>query len=183
MMNKILPFSLAALAFIFFTAFTISDEPTHQQFFDNLKSLCGNSFSGEVVHPETPPPGFTDQLVAHFTVCGQEEMQIPFHVGENESRTWILTMEEDGLLFKHDHRHPDGTPEEMTNYGGWAADNGTELKQRFPADEHTISLRDNLRSHIWKIELSEDMSTYSYSLYLYEDLYFRADFDLTQPLD
>ena len=164
------------------SAFALLDSDKHETFLNNLKLLCGSSFAGEVVYPETPPQGFTDPLVAHFTVCEEKEVHIPFHVGSNESRTWILTMEEDGLLFKHDHRHPDGTPEDMTNYGGWASDEGDHLKQRFPADEHTISLRDNLRSHIWKIELSEDLTTYSYSLYLYDDLYFRADFDLTKPL-
>ncbi len=167
--------------FFVFSAFEF-DKTTHQAFLDNLKTFCGSSFTGQVVYPETPPQGFTDPLVAHFTVCEDDQVQIPFHVGSNNSRTWILTMEEDGLLFKHDHRHPDGTPETMTNYGGWASDDGDHLNQRFPADDYTISLRDNLRSHIWKIELSEDLTTYSYSLYLYDDLYFRADFDLTNPI-
>jgi hypothetical protein len=153
-----------------------------KEFLENLKTLCGNSYSGVVVHPETPPRGFTDPLVAHFTVCEDNVVHIPFHVGENTSRIWMLTMSDEGLLFKHDHRHPDGTPENMTDYGGWANEEGTPLIQRFPADEYTISLRESLKSHIWVIELSEDLSTYSYSLYLYENLYFRADFDLVNPI-
>jgi hypothetical protein len=162
-----------------------SDSLTYEQrqFFQTLGSLCGQSYSGEVVFPEEPPQGFTDPLVAHFTICDDEKVQIPFHVGENRSRTWMFAISEEGLLFKHDHRYPDGTPERMTDYGGWADERGDEFGQYFPADEHTISLRDNLRSHIWKMEVSDDMSTLSYSLYLYEDLYFRADFDLTNPLD
>jgi len=168
------------LMFLLFSGLT--NDPELDDFFDHLKTLCGSSYTGEVIQPETPPRGFTDPLVAHFSHCEEDEIRIPFHVGENESRTWILTKSEEGVLFKHDHRHPDGTPEDMTNYGGWATDDGTAFKQRFPADEHTISLRDNLRSHIWKIELSEDLSTFSYSLYLYENLYFRADFDLAEPI-
>ena len=160
-----------------------SADTENRQFFENLKTLCGNSYAGEVVHPEEAPEGFRDLPVAHFTVCEGNEIRIPFHVGDNESRTWILTMEGNRLLFKHDHRHPDGTPEDMTNYGGWASDEGDMLKQRFPADEETIAMRDNLRSHIWKMELSSNGSTFSYSLYLYEDLYFQADFDLTEPIE
>lgn len=173
---SILTLSFAILA-------TTGDGPdeSDEAFFENMKALCGESYPGFI--PEgMPSRGFSGEMVAHFGPCDENQIRIPFHVGEDESRTWILTMEEEGLLFKHDHRYPDGTPEEMTNYGGWADNEGTELGQYFPADEHTISLRDNLRSHIWKFEISEDHSTLSYSLYLYEDLYFRADFNLNETL-
>jgi hypothetical protein len=179
-MNK---FVLLALLMLLYIPVLAQNPATSQtEFLDNLKALCGNSYSGVVVHPETPPRGFTDPLVAHFTVCEDNVVHIPFHVGENTSRIWMLTLSDHRLLFKHDHRHPDGTPENMTNYGGWDNDEGTSLIQRFPADEYTISLRESLKSHIWVIELSEDLSTYSYSLYLYENLYFRADFDLLNPI-
>lgn len=170
---------------VFFLLFSIQGEINNekQAFFENLKSFCGQSYSGEVVYPDTPPQGFTDPLVAHFTHCEENEIHIPFHVGENESRTWMLELiDNDVLHFKHDHRHPDGTPERMTDYGGFASNEGSENLQRFPADDFTISIRDNLRSHIWVMEISEDESTFSYSLYLYENLYFRADFDLTNPM-
>jgi hypothetical protein len=177
-------------AFLFLFIYTLSfnatpaDQTDKQAFMDNLRSLCGHSYSGEVVYPETPPRGFEDPLVAHFSHCEESEIHIPFHVGENESRTWMLELADENVLhFKHDHRHPDGTPERMTDYGGYATDEGNELHQFFPADDFTISLRDNLRSHIWTIKLSEDLSTFSYSLYLYENLYFRADFDLNNPID
>ncbi len=168
-----------------FLAFHITDtkENDKSQFLEHIQSLCGNSFGGEVVHPEEPPRGFTDPLTIHFLHCEGDYAHVPFHVGENQSRTWMFTLSDEGLLLKHDHRYPDGTPERMTNYGGYATDDGNAFIQRFPADEETIALRDNLRSHIWVVELSEDLTTYSYSLYLYENLYFRADFDLTQPID
>jgi hypothetical protein len=177
----------AYLLLLIFT-FTLSNsQPTstdQQAFMDHLRSLCGQSYAGEVAYPETPPRGFEDPLVAHFTHCEGNEIHIPFHVGENTSRTWMLElMDENVIHFKHDHRHPDGTPERMTDYGGYSTDEGNELHQFFPADDYTISLRDNLRSHIWTIELSDDLSTFSYSLYLYENLYFRADFDLNNPID
>lgn len=152
------------------------------QFFENLTEFCGDSYYGEVVYPDTPPDGFEGQLIAHFNDCGDDYMNIPFHVGENESRTWMLTKSHNSILFKHDHRYPDGTPEELTNYGGWNDGRGSDLIQFFPADNETIAMRDGLRSHIWVMEISEDHSTFSYSLYLYNDLYFQADFDLTNPI-
>ncbi len=154
---------------------------THK-FFENLKELCDHSYYGEVVYPPTPPDGFEGQLKAHFNDCGDDYINIPFHVGEDKSRTWKLTLSHNSILFKHDHRYPDGTPEELTNYGGWNDGRGSELIQFFPADSETIAMRDGLESHIWVMELSEDHSTFSYSLYLYNDLYFRADFDLTDPI-
>lgn len=175
-LTVVIPFLVLALSAC---SFMKSD---HEKFLDHLNSLCDNSFAGEVVHPSEAPRGFTDPLVAHFNDCGKDYINIPFHVGENTSRTWMLTLSDEGLLFKHDHRNPDGTPERMTMYGGWANDNGSEFLQRFPADEESIALRENIRSHIWQIKLSEDLSTFSYSLYLYDDLYFQADFDLTDPI-
>jgi hypothetical protein len=178
----ILVFSITGLISSFQPAQPDTLTYEQRQFFQAMQALCGNSYSGEVVFPEEAPQGFTDPLVAHFTICEDNELHIPFHVGENTSRTWMFTLSDEGLLFKHDHRHPDGTPERMTNYGGWGDDRGDEFGQYFPADEETIALRDNLRSHIWKAEVSDDMSTFSYSLYIWENLYFRADFDLTSPI-
>lgn len=176
---KIRSFVPAFLLFYFFLFTHNSDATDVHQFFENMKDLCGESYYGEVVYPSTPPNGFEGQLVAHFSDCGEDYINIPFHVGENESRTWMLKLSHNSLLFKHDHRHPDGTPEELTNYGGWNDGTGSDLTQFFPADSETIAMRDGLRSHIWVLEISEDRSTFSYSLYLYSDLYFRADFDLS----
>ena len=181
----LLKLSIAALLFTITVIPTATAEERAygpEGFFANLSELCGNSYNGDIVYPSSPPDGFEGQLVAHFSNCGDDYINIPFHVGENESRTWILSLTDAGLLFKHDHRHPDGTPEELTNYGGWAEGGPSSMVQRFPADDETIAMRDNLRSHIWVFEISDDFSRLSYSLYLYENLYFRADFDLNNPL-
>jgi hypothetical protein len=182
---RLIAYVIYVTTFIFFGSnhHANAQQVEAQQFIKKLQSLCGNSYGGKVIFPETPPRGFTDPLVAHFTLCEEGKVHIPFHVGENKSRTWMLELKEAGLLFKHDHRHEDGTPERMTNYGGWGRHDGTALKQYFPADEETIALGERLKSHVWQIELSEDLSTYSYSLYLNGELYFRADFDLKKPLN
>jgi hypothetical protein len=34
--------------------------------------------------------------------CTDTEIRISFRVGEDKSRTWIITLDEKGLLFNHD---------------------------------------------------------------------------------
>jgi hypothetical protein len=65
----------------------------------------------------------------HVRRCEEDEIQIPLHVGENRSRTWIITRTDTGLRLKHDHRHPDGSEEEQTQYGGDTEDSGTATEQ------------------------------------------------------
>src|SRR5690606_8741707 len=77
-------------------------------FFDNLTALCGNAYAGEVEVDRPESPGnnaFAGQeLVMHVRECSDEEIKIPFHVGEDRSRTWIVTRTDEGLRLKHDHR-------------------------------------------------------------------------------
>ena len=56
--------------------------------------------------------------VMHVRQCSDREIRIPFHVGENRSRTWVVTRTPQGLRLKHDHRHEDGTEDRVTQYGG-----------------------------------------------------------------
>ena len=51
-----------------------------------------------------------------FEVNG--EIRMPFIVGENTSRTWILRKAKGGLALKHDHMQEDGKPDSISNYGG-----------------------------------------------------------------
>ena len=93
---------------------------TNQQaFFDRVKSLCGARYEGKSVFPEDPGDAFRGQLlVAVIESCGDDEIRIPFLVGPDASRTWVLKPTAEGLQLKHDHRHEDGTPDEVTLYGG-----------------------------------------------------------------
>jgi len=104
-----------------------------QMFFDRLTSLCGARFEGHSVFPADPGDAFRDQLlVAVVETCSADEIRIPFLVGEDHSRTWVLKKTADGLQLKHDHRHEDGTADEITLYGGTAINPGTHLSQSFP---------------------------------------------------
>jgi hypothetical protein len=109
-------------------------------FFQNIKKLCGRSFEGATQFPQNPDHLVGKKLVITIDFCSDKEIRIPFQVGEDKSRTWILRLHEKGLLLKHDHRHADGTPDEVTMYGGSAAVEGTAYRQRFPADSDTREL-------------------------------------------
>ena len=146
-----------------------------QSFFENLKKLCGKHFAGETVFPENPSEAFRDKaLAAHFQSCSDYEIRIPFQVGEDTSRTWIIRLLPEGLQLKHDHRHADGTPDEVTNYGGIAAQLGTALKQSFPADEHTATLIPDAATNEWFLTLSEDGSELIYYLERHNKPRFKA---------
>ena len=110
--------------------------------------------------------------------CTDTEIRIPFWVGEDKSRTWIITLNNKGLLFKHDHRHADGTPDKITNYGGFAADNGTKLIQKFPADADTAKLIPEAATNVWTLQTDERKKRFMYQLERDDKLRYRAFFKL-----
>lgn len=66
-------------------------------FLATLARRCGQAFAGRIVadRPSSPTPGpFTGKtLVMHVRGCTEpwRELRIPFHVGDDHSRTWVLT--------------------------------------------------------------------------------------------
>ena len=156
---------------------------SHQQFFDNLASLCGQSFEGaETYTIEGRENWQGKRLVMEVVHCEKEQVHITLAVDENRSRTWKFLEEDGALRFRHDHRHEDGTPEEVTLYGGYASNAGNGLVQYFPADVYTCELIEYACKNEWVVMLSEDMTTFSYILSLDGVMRFQADFDLTKPL-
>jgi hypothetical protein len=146
-----------------------------QAFFERLSSLCGARFEGESVFPEDPGDAFRNQLlVAVVETCSADEIRVPFLVGEDHSRTWVLTKTATGLQLKHDHRHEDGTADEITLYGGTAIEPGTNLSQSFPADTYTANLIPEAASNEWFLSLSEDAGQMTYYLERHNKARFRA---------
>ncbi|MFD2246517.1 hypothetical protein [Pontibacter ruber] len=154
-----------------------------QSFYLSLNALCGKSFSGKAVYPTDDTNPFAGKmLVMHVQACSDSTIRIPFAVGEDKSRTWVIRKTKDGLQLKHDHRHEDGTPDKITNYGGTALATDNKLEQRFPADAETAALIAMAATNEWTLAFSPDGKTFSYILKRDNQLRFRADFDLTQPL-
>lgn len=136
-----------------------------EAFFTNLRGLCGARFEGGMTFPADGRDDFTGKLlVAEFSGCAEAELRVPFAAGEDTSRTWIISRSAEGLQLKHDHRHPDGTPDEVTMYGGMASTTGTPLSQAFAADAHTAALIPEAVTNVWTLSLSEDGRTFTYHL-------------------
>src|SRR5687768_12421813 len=82
-------------------------ESPRDRFFGALASLCGKAFEGRIASPpvEADSAFAGKRLVMHVRGCTDDELRIPFHVGEDRSRTWVVTRSGTGLRLKHDHRH------------------------------------------------------------------------------
>lgn len=163
-----------------------------QAFFDHLTALCGQAFEGSVLtdRPEntTGPDPFRDQpLTMHVRECSEQEIRIPFHVGNDRSRTWIVTRTGDGLRLKHDHRLEDGSDDPVTMYGGDTADAGSAGRQEFPVDTFSQEMfsregMDVSNANVWAIEV-EPAQSFVYELARTDqDRMFRVGFDLTTPV-
>lgn len=156
---------------------------TQQAFFDNLAGLCGQSFRGQQIYRSHHGSGWAHlDMIMHVSLCEDDRIHIPFHVGEDQSRTWMFLVEDGRLRFRHDHRYPDGTPEEESLYGGYADDSGTAFAQHFPADEYTARLIEGGGGNIWTVMIDEGFTTFTYRLERDGEKRLRVDFDLTNPL-
>ncbi|TMP36441.1 hypothetical protein [Pseudoalteromonas rubra] len=159
--------------------------PTHDAFFAQIKQHCGKAYEGKVTVDNQGPSAFSDaRLIMHVRRCNDQELQIPFHVGQNASRTWILTKTGSGLSLKHDHRHKDGSDDESTMYGGHTVDAGYNNVQSFPADQYSKELfvkRGIPQSvgNTWQMYIYDERFTYRL---VREGREFRVDFDLTKPV-
>ena len=142
------------------------DEMSGQHaFFNRLLTLCDASFSGQSSFPNDKNDPFAGkELRATLKHCTPEEIRIPFAVGEERSRTWLLRWQQGRLELKHDHRHEDGTPDEVTMYGGLASDSGSALQQSFPADAHTAKLIPAAATNVWALSLNEQGTELTYYL-------------------
>lgn len=161
------------------------------QFLARLAGMCGQAYAGRIVANE-PPPATADPfegqtLVMHVRRCEAGRVEVPFHVGEDHSRTWVLTRTEAGLRLKHDHRHQDGSSDAVTMYGGDTAEPGTATRQEFPVDEEsrTMFLAEGLNASVtntWAMEL-EPGTRFLYELARPGGRLFRVEFDLTQQVE
>ena len=174
-------------AIALFSSLTIAKAPlvsidTHDQFFDNIAKHCGKAFEGKVTVDNAPSGGFDDKLVMHVRVCNEKELQVPFHVGDDASRTWIITKTGSGLSLKHDHRHKDGSEDKITQYGGSNPNTGLANIQFFPADQQTARLISYASNNVWWVTL--DKTSFTYNLRrIGTDRLFSVQFDLTKEID
>jgi hypothetical protein len=183
--------SAFAIAFLFAGPLHAGSPPLHpaDEFLARLASHCGQSFAGRIVANEPAQPGdpFDGKtLVMHVRECAPAEVKVPFHVGDDHSRTWVLTRTATGLRLKHDHRHEDGSDDAVTLYGGDTAAPGTALRQEFPVDEYSVGMfeREGLTAsvtNVWAMEI-EPGQRFLYELSRPGGRLFRVEFDLATPV-
>lgn len=158
-----------------------------------LARHCGQAFEGRIVAnlpvPATPDAFEGQRLVMHVRGCDDpaKEIRVPFHVGADHSRTWVLTRIASGLRLKHDHRHEDGSPDAVTMYGGDTDAPGTVVRQAFPVDAASIAMfeREGLAASVtntWAMEV-EPGRRFLYELTRPGGREFKVEFDLTHPVD
>jgi hypothetical protein len=164
-------------------------------FMARIASHCGQSFAGRIIAnvppadapPSDQPDAFEGRtLVMHVRECGDTELRIPFHVGDDHSRTWVLTRTDTGLRLKHDHRHEDGSDDAVTMYGGDTTSPGTAQRQEFPVDADSIATfeREGLAvsvTNTWAMEIDPGQR-FLYELSRPTGRLFQVEFDLSQPV-
>jgi len=154
-------------------------------FLANLKGLCGKAFEGKVVSTDKADASMAkERLVMHVRECSDGGVRIPFNVGENRSRTWVVTRTATGLRLKHDHRHEDGSEDKVTQYGGDTATEGTPQRQEFPVDAFSIAMfeRENLKAsvtNVWAMEVTPTLFAYELRR---ANRFFRVEFDTTRQI-
>ncbi len=152
-------------------------------FWNNLRALCGEAFSGKASLVRGTDADFSAGLVVHFRECEPDEMRIPLHVGDDRSRTWVLSRTSDGLRLKHDHRHEDGTEEELTQYGGETEGPGSPHRQAFHADRATAEMLPEASTNVWSVEIVPG-EAFVYQLErMGTDRLVRLEFDLTRSVE
>lgn len=175
--------ALAALA----ACAAVPERNAHEVFFDRLSALCGRAFEGRVASPPVEADrDFTGRrIVMRVSRCERGEIRIPVQVGEDRSRTWIVTRTRAGLRLAHDHRHGDGIEDRLSRYGGATAAPGTPARQSFPADAFSQALfaRENIpvsMANVWSMEVHPGR-TFAYELRR-PGRFFRLEFDVARPL-
>lgn len=179
-------FSLAAAAALSMTGCASAPSVSSQdEFFAAISAHCGKAYEGRLVTNDAADADVAAaRLVMEVRSCSADEFRIPFHVGDDRSRTWVLTRTADGLRLKHDHRHEDRTEDVLTQYGGDTTTEGTPSRQEFPADQFSKDLfkregRAVSVDNVWAVEIGA--AQFAYELRR-PNRHFRVEFDLNAPV-
>ena len=194
-MNKY--FIVLGLSFLIISCNSPSTESSHKKdseavtkveksaaniFWNELKSLQGKTFEGQLANAPANDDFAGKKLVMHVLYSDDETILIPFNVGDNLSRTWIFKNKNGRIELKHDHRMEDGEHDEITMYGGTSTNEGMPAMQVFPADQETLDMIPGAFSNIWWVTV--DSTTYTYNLRrIGTERLFSVAFDLTKEIE
>lgn len=155
-----------------------------ETYWESLTALCGQAFAGTAVQAPDGDTTFEGRaLVMHVRDCTAERIRIPFVVGDDLSRTWVLTRHEDGRIeLRHDHRHEDGTPDTVTMYGGFTPNPGSDSDKIFPADQATWDRLPSSHPNVWFMQVTPGRFVYAVQR-LGTARAYRVEFDLTRQVE
>ncbi len=157
------------------------ENPT-KEFWNSLQEHCGKAYQGKLMLPKEDKAFGGKRLTMHVRSCSDTVIKIPFFVGDDKSRTWILTYNNNRISLKHDHRHKDGTEDSINFYGGTSTNKGKATIQFFPADNATQNMIPAAATNVWWISL--DKTIFSYNLKrLGTDRIFKVDMNLLNPIE
>lgn len=157
-------------------------KPATLEFWNKLKALEGKAFEGKLASIPANDDFTGKRLVMHVLYADDDKILIPFNVGENRSRTWIFRYLHGRIELKHDHRHQDGSNDEITMYGGTTANSGSSDMQVFPADEETVDMIPAAFSNAWWVSINDSIYTYNLRR-LSTDRVFTVIFDLSKEAE
>lgn len=179
--------SLALLPPAWAAAQSTLHQDAQRAFWGQLSQLCGQAFAGEMaVYDAIEDADWVGQpMTIHVRECSGDQIQIPLVVGDDRSRTWVVTRLANGLELKHVHRHADGSLDAVSWYGGQTTDDGTASRQAFAVDAYSQSLffaegLDVSVSNIWYLAVDSGRLAYGLTR---PNRHFRAEFDLTEPVE
>jgi hypothetical protein len=129
-----------------------------------MREMCGQTFGGRTIYAEETDETFEPARL-YFVVqeCGEDELRIPFVVGGDASRTWILRMGDEGLSFIHEHVRDDGTEYDTSGFGGHASDDGSATFQHFP-DFWTTDETPAAERRVWRLRIDREHDLFVYYL-------------------
>jgi hypothetical protein len=150
-------------------------------FFQNLTNLCGATFIGASTYPDNPDhPLVGTELRTHISMCSDDMVRIELiRDGDYWHGAWVLEKRPEGLHLFHDHLGEVRTMEDLGDddyhgYGGYANDQGTALRQHFPADAVTAEIIPAAATNEWMMELDLENGTFIYYLERHQAPRFRA---------
>ncbi len=176
---------------VIFMACGSSEQPEqihpHDAFFNNLTSLCGQMFSGGSTYPENDAhPLVGTELRTHLSLCEDDVIRIDLYRDTDYWHgTWVLEKREEGLHLFHDHLGDHRTEEYLEDnnayhgYGGFANNQGSALRQYFPADEVTAEIIPEAATNVWMMDIDLDNQIFTYYLERHSEPRFRAVVDLS----
>lgn len=173
---------LSLCLLIFAAVFSVKAQTTTEQFWKQLTAMCGNAYEGTVTEGASNDTFRDKRLVMHVRACNDSTIRIPFFVGDDKSRTWVLTRSQGRITLKHDHRHEDGSEDKVTQYGGTATNTGSATLQLFPANQYTCTLLPAAFGNVWWITVDEKIFTYNLRR-IGSDRLFTASFDLSKKVE